>query len=78
MYAAKLKKEKGIAAANQEGVLLWTHEGTALVDADGTAVKRVHTYGAAWSHAAAGWEVIVFPKPWFAWLSQTVRAWFAW
>lgn len=81
IYARQLKKDHGIDAVNQEGVLLWTHEGNGMmVDAkDGvTATQNVHVYGQAWAYAAPGWHMITFPKPFLKYMADTVKGWLGW
>ena len=67
-------------AVNQEGVLLWTHEGDGMVDPkDGaTATHNVHVYGKAWAFAAPGWSMVTFPQPMFKYVTETVKGWFGW
>jgi hypothetical protein len=56
VYVDQLREE-GFDAENLVGsLLLWTHAGLPLEDADGNPTKRVHVYGKKWNLVADGYE----------------------
>ncbi|MFP6582982.1 MAG: rhodanese-like domain-containing protein [Candidatus Hydrogenedentota bacterium] len=58
VYVDQLRTE-GFDAENLVGsLLLWTHEGLPLEDADGNPTKRVHVYGKKWNLVAEGYEAV--------------------
>lgn len=58
VYVDELRKE-GFDAENLVGsLLLWTHAGLPLEDAQGNPTKRVHVYGKKWNLVAEGYEAV--------------------
>lgn len=57
LYAKKLQKD-GYDVRNLKGsILLWSHAGRPLEDAEG-ATHRVHTYGRKWALLPEGYEAV--------------------